>query len=444
MQKMEDNFRDSAVDEDKTNKKFAWREEMKGREKEWQTFDEIKSIKSSDSIQNHKHIDDYNKSIDDILSQIKAKQDNKLKDIFAPSIKKTARADEMRDLEKEVKMLQEKNNLRRSYMTDKHEKVQSVKLEIRPQYSDHSKTLERKNRNIYDENIEHQVKKGAWRKDMARYEEDLELSKLRNETEKKIYNLDKETTKYSDENVKQILRSTIAEQKKKQFEDVKSRECKKPVLIENCTKNDFKLSDTTTSVTIKLREKEAECLDAALTIKPFYRENECKTKDERHIQVKEKDRSLSGGETIGNKEMKEETKSPSKQSERKKKPLETSIKEDHDEKCSALNQKNEKRKGDNNSKEMNESHQTQTRETTVGMKPDQASANESQVNTIEDKEESLEEEDEDVSGMKAMRKETNDAFANMEAEFEAGRTKLAALRARIRKAREMSQVVIDE
>ena len=55
-----------------------------------------------------------------------------------------------------------------------------------------------------------------------------------------------------------------------------------------------------------------------------------------------------------------------------------------------------------------------------------------------------EEEGEDVSGMKAMRKETNDAFANMEAEFEAGRSKLAALRARIRKARELSKVAIDE
>ena len=38
-----------------------------------------------------------------------------------------------------------------------------------------------------------------------------------------------------------------------------------------------------------------------------------------------------------------------------------------------------------------------------------------------------------------MRKETDDKFANMEAEFEAGRSKLAALRARIRRAREMSK-----
>ena len=49
------------------------------------------------------------------------------------------------------------------------------------------------------------------------------------------------------------------------------------------------------------------------------------------------------------------------------------------------------------------------------------------------------EEEEDESGMKAMRKETDNKFANMEAEFEAGRSKLAALRARIRRTREMSQ-----
>jgi len=51
---------------------------------------------------------------------------------------------------------------------------------------------------------------------------------------------------------------------------------------------------------------------------------------------------------------------------------------------------------------------------------------------------STEEEEEDISGMRAMRKETDNKFENMEAEFEAGRSKLAALRARIRKAREMA------
>ena len=52
--------------------------------------------------------------------------------------------------------------------------------------------------------------------------------------------------------------------------------------------------------------------------------------------------------------------------------------------------------------------------------------------------ESVEEDDDDEDGMKAMRKETNDTLSNMEAEFEAGRSKLAAIRARIKRAREMA------
>ena len=53
------------------------------------------------------------------------------------------------------------------------------------------------------------------------------------------------------------MRSTTVEQKKKQFKDVKPKEFKKSVLIENWTINNFKVSDTSASVTIKLKEKEA-------------------------------------------------------------------------------------------------------------------------------------------------------------------------------------------
>ena len=52
-------------------------------------------------------------------------------------------------------------------------------------------------------------------------------------------------------------------------------------------------------------------MDASLTNKPF-RENECKTKDKKHMHTNEKDRSLCGSEIIARKEIKEETKSPSK------------------------------------------------------------------------------------------------------------------------------------
>jgi len=50
-----------------------------------------------------------------------------------------------------------------------------------------------------------------------------------------------------------------------------------------------------------------------------------------------------------------------------------------------------------------------------------------------------EEEEEDTTGMKAMRKETDDKFSNMEAEFEQGRSKLAALRAKMKRLREASK-----
>ena len=61
----------------------------------------------------------------------------------------------------------------------------------------------------------------------------------------------------------------------------------------------------------------------------------------------------------------------------------------------------------------------------------------------EPRKEDEEEEEEDLSGMKTIRKETDNKFADMEAEFEAGRSKLAALRARIRKARENSKASSD-
>ena len=44
-------------------------------------------------------------------------------------------------------------------------------------------------------------------------------------------------------------------------------------------------------------------------------------------------------------------------------------------------------------------------------------------------------EDDDFTGTKAMRKDVNSLFSNMEAEFEAGKSKLAKLRERIRKAK---------
>ena len=475
-------------------------------EEEWQTLNDYKS--PNDSLrQNNKHIDDYNRNIDDILSQLKA--DKKLQDIYSPSIKKRVKNDDMRDFEKEVKMLQEKNNIRRSYITDKyHEKdkngVHSVKIEIKPKYFDYS-SLERKRMqtNILD-GIEHKVKKGAWRKDMARYEEDLELSKLRNETEKKIYNLDKETIKYTDENVKlipvKILRSKLEEQKQKTFKDFKSLECKETVLIKNKIKNNSNITDTSTS----FKRKDEEGLDASLTIKPvqieslnenkknsvdykasvliyeksskkfienadLYRVQDCKTKnikEKKESAIQEINESRTPKETFIKKEINEGRKpETNKSADSEKKPthykpdvgknanietlttekidlLKTDDKEKDSQTLSELGKKRQLNNGAVDAEKKN------PKETSCEIQHN-SSSNNGQGRcdgNVTEKEEGVkeEEEGEDVSGMKAMRKETNDAFANMEAEFEAGRSKLAALRARIRKARELSKVAIDE
>lgn len=54
-------------------------------------------------------------------------------------------------------------------------------------------------------------------------------------------------------------------------------------------------------------------------------------------------------------------------------------------------------------------------------------SNKDEKNKIED--------DDDLTGTKSMRSDVNSLFSNMEAEFEAGKSKLAKLRERIRKAR---------
>ena len=61
-----------------------------------------------------------------------------------------------------------------------------------------------------------------------------------------------------------------------------------------------------------------------------------------------------------------------------------------------------------------------------------------------EKEGGEEEEEEDADGMRAMRKETNNTLASLEAEFEAGRSKLAAVRARIKRAREMARTTDED
>ena len=82
-------------------------------------------------------------------------------------------------------------------------------------------------------------------------------------------------------------------------------------------------------------------------------------------------------------------------------------------------------------------------ETTEKIRDEKVTSNPKKV-VVAEKVEKEEEEEEDEDGMRAMRKETNNTLASLEAEFEAGRSKLAAVRARIRRAREMARTTDED
>jgi len=96
----------------------------------------------------------------------------------------------------------------------------------------------------------------------------------------------------------------------------------------------------------------------------------------------------------------------------------------------ARNQKVEKEHELNASNEESITAQTDTKD-----------ENKSEEKKEEEKKE--EEEEEDTSGMRAMRKETDNKFADMDAEFSAGRSKLQALRAKMKRLREASKAAAE-
>ena len=493
---------------DSKKKNYVWREEMKGMEDKWISLNE-KGSKTTrgDENMNPKYIDDYNKTVENLLTQIKS--DRKLADITPVPKNKIFSEMDMMDLEKDVRKLQEKNNLRRSLITEKYEKdlngTKSVKIEIKPKYSDYS-TLEKKQKLVVPDESK-PVRKGAWRKDMARYEEDLELSKLRKETKKKITSLNDENLAYEEMKGKSIPVTVIKRPVDKDTFDgnTKFLECQKTVLVESKLKIP---EDTATRVTIRLNNKSEEKVDASLTIKPCKPElsnnlfnserNYVKNipndnisvkkgimdnsnltqpnldKKEEETAVAKKDKSMVPATTIQKESIKREKSNELatslKKEEEKSKKEKKSAKVFEDVSKKVKSSTNEEKNNiqclksaekptvsmqSNDLKETSVDENKASKKKNVtkkcndhdreGMDICEKMNNES--SNVEGEVRDVvngEEENEDEDGMKAMRKETNDAFANMDAEFEAGRTKLAALRARIRKAREMSKVTIDE
>jgi len=80
-------------------------------------------------------------------------------------------------------------------------------------------------------------------------------------------------------------------------------------------------------------------------------------------------------------------------------------------------------------------------EESITAQNDTKDENKSEEKKEEEKKE--EEEEEDTSGMRAMRKETDNKFADMDAEFSAGRSKLQALRAKMKRLREASKAAAE-
>ena len=423
---------------------------MKGMEAEWKTL--------NGKNEETKYIEDYNQSLENIMVQIKAEK--KLKDISPPP-KPVSYKLEIGNMDKDIKILQEKNSLRRAKLIDKYEndsnRAKSVKLEIKSKFSDCQdyddyKTKHGKSKHVYEEPQE--VKKGAWRKDMARYEEDLELSKLRKETQKKINYLDGENINHSEISTSKNLNGNLRMEKVS-----KSR------LSSSQNPNKVPESNSvTTCVTIKLKNNSEEKIDASLTIRP------CIAKSE--IYVPEKTIELGQVKEGSHEKLKKDQNAPTSNKlredmkkneyntipDKKEKEIEgnkkfqiqsekNKVKADGDS-TNRINLKKELGHTNHTDSSVKPSDDKQNSKTLIKdetskpdsslsvTNPDNSNNKESNGQTDND------EEDED--GMKAMRKETNNTLATLEAEFEEGRSKLAAVRARIKRAREMAKSSIEE
>ena len=309
-----------------------------------------------------------------------------------------------------------------------------------------------------------------------RYEEDLELQLLRKETQRKINVLDIETDGQNGSN-----------SSKKEFSTKNNNSTKKFI---NCQPENL------TCVTMKL-QKSAEDKNTSivqLTLNPFENSRESiKKESQRSYSLKTSSsyetestnsntNSLNRNETllpstsgyVSSNDSKCETKKSWTMCDVEKENFQESkfqgskmsqqnvkaVRKDQDDKIPGKDKnKNEIKDATNSSlgqsvpitDSIKETNHNETRKTKQDTSHESLSqgipnvANESNKNDAiaATKNENLtddhdEEEDEDVKEMRAMRKETNDALASMEAEFEAGRSKLAAIRARIRRARAMA------
>ena len=429
-------------------------------------------------------------------------------------------------------------------MNNKSKRVSTpIKIDIKPSrdYEYKKETVSNLKKNFVDQkyatlaiekpsyNIEVPAKKKpkAWRKEIERYEDDLELQKLHKETQRKVDLYEsscREDMKLSevktpssilDENNKEekvamrripvkVVKTDMNYEKEQGYRKVAT-----PLATYNCSEN-FEFDKRNN----QLQHKEDKCrktdeaLSVTINLNSFAKTAESTTIDKVNKQNVPKsvnlekdhdDNSLDKSNKIWMKHSQSKTEtqsketppvipnhdSPKKKKLQKEKTEEKEIKSESDittKKCQ-INETNSRAKEDlapiltpqqnTRTKEKRTAIKTEceTKPTmkvnsndkfTLNEKKNEETNNSLEVHSCsaqaktcidDDKKEesskvtgdkdgtegSTEEEEEDISGMRAMRKETDNKFENMEAEFEAGRTKLAALRARIRKAREMAK-----
>ena len=262
------------------------------------------------------------------------------------------------------------------------------------------------------------TKKGAWRKDFARFEDDLELKKLHKETQRKMELLDdKSIGTQGKENYMFTKTETKSSDVKLLLEDIKKRtEAKK----QNSSDNDAK----TTSVTSLKKELRPQNniieTQVNLMTNPSLETTKTNCSSGHHKHQENENKNIA--EPFVNEKA-------TKKSDKDFKSRKAVEAEDSVSKSEKLQKQLEippKSESHITSREK-EQHLTKNSKTTNSGCQDQ----EISLNLAED--------DEDESGMRAMRKETDDKFSDMEAEFNAGRSKLGALREKMKKLRERTK-----
>ena len=423
-------------------KKYAWREEIKDMEGKWtgKQLEEKSSIQLKEiysnacdddlvSCKKPKYIEEYNKAVEDILEKVKIH--DKLKDNYSSTPTKTSWKKEDFEIEDEIRKLKERNNFRKSTIQDE------IKA---PTFSE--RYLQRQiNKKTEVNSAPKEVKKGAWRKDFARYEEDLEIKKLRKDTEKKIHSLDGEdSTPYVTTNsrVKKICLQIVDKQtvnvdfKPSPVQTTHSRSTNP-----GQKSGDYFEDSPTTFAGVKLARQTETPVDDSLAIQPArVHQKKDVAENDRAVTKNNKDQSNDKPSSHGEGEDYSSAKKIPEQSKDTKRSKDSEKK--------VVNMKTEsKEESKRKESEVKDFKSEEITATTEKVRDEKVTSNPKKV-VVAEKVEKEDEEEEDEDGMRAMRKETNNTLASLEAEFEAGRSKLAAVRARIRRAREMARTTDED